>query len=206
MERRKHDHCHDFEDPEAAASFYTRHKRWSLRDARDLVKRLRAAGLNGGRVLDAGCGFGTLAIEVAKAFPGTKVVGIDISRPMLDIALSEARDAGLGERVTFETRNITSLGYEDGTFDAVISVNVLHHVEPPERMLAEIDRVLRPGGILIIKDLRRSWLGHLDHVIASAYSLEEVRRMVEASGMRSVMLGKGMMSLTMSAGGGQGKG
>lgn len=119
---------------------------------REIIQR--AAIPTGGAVLDVGCGTGTLAL-LAKAEAGDKgrVCGIDPAPEMIDVARHKAvhkkRD------LEFQIAAIESLPYPDGTFDVVLSSLMFHHL-PPElkrRGLAEVYRVLKPGGRLLIVDM-----------------------------------------------------
>lgn len=101
----------------------------------------------GQRVLDAGCGVGTTAIEVASRF-GCSVTGIDISPTMVTHARANVRDAGMEEAVTIQPGDITALDYPDDTFDRVIVEAVTMFVDR-ERTARELVRVCKPGGYVI---------------------------------------------------------
>lgn len=74
--------------------------------------------------------------------------------------------------------------FENESFDAVISLNVLHVVDDPIAMLNEIERVLAPDGIAFISDIRRSWLGLLMPILKTAYSPGEVAQLLQRSRLR----------------------
>ncbi|MGE3842215.1 MAG: class I SAM-dependent methyltransferase [Vicinamibacterales bacterium] len=97
-------------------------------------------------ILDAGCGTGEISRRLAEAYPASTVLGVDV----LDVNLERARRlcASVGERLTFENRNIFSLGLPDATFDLVVCRHVLQAVPRPEHAIAELVRVCRPGGWL----------------------------------------------------------
>ncbi len=101
----------------------------------------------GERLLDAGCGTGYVALQVAECYPGTQVHGVDLSPPMIDHAQSAAARRGLP--VTFRVASILSLPYPDEHFDAV-TTNIMFHqlerLEHKEQAAREIARVLRPAG------------------------------------------------------------
>jgi SAM-dependent methyltransferase len=106
----------------------------------------------GGRVLDVGCGTGTLAVMVKQEHAGTEVVGLDGDPKVLEIARRKAAKAGvslvLDEGMSYE------LPYPDATFDRVLSSMMFHHLSTPDkgRTFREIFRVLRPGGGLHVVD------------------------------------------------------
>lgn len=96
------------------------------------------------RILDAGCGTGEATSRLAALYPQASVLGVDILESHL--ALARARSAALGSRVTFERQSIFELPAANATYDLVVCRHVLHSVPFPERVLAELTRVLRPGG------------------------------------------------------------
>ena len=93
-----------------------------------------------GKVLDVGCGAGSVAKAVKRERPDLHVVGCDVSSSAL--AVAEASPEG----VDFLPAQAEKLPFADGEFDFVWVFDVLEHVENPERMLREIARVVRPGG------------------------------------------------------------
>lgn len=113
--------------------------------------RERLAVSPGDRVLDVGCGPGYLTSEIAALVgPDGEVAGIDISASML--ALARRRCAGAGGRVTLREGRCEDVPFPDASFDAAVSVQVYEYVEDIERALAELYRVLRPGGRAVILD------------------------------------------------------
>ena len=98
------------------------------------------------RILDAGCGTGEGASRLAELFPKSRVLGVDILDPHLELA--RARTRGLADRLTFEHRSVYELGLPDATFDLVTCRHVIHSIPFPDRVLAELMRVTKPGGRL----------------------------------------------------------
>jgi ubiquinone/menaquinone biosynthesis C-methylase UbiE len=104
------------------------------------------------RVLDLGCGTGTLAIAAGQTQPGAEVTGLDGDPEVLARARQKASSAGA--HVDFDEGLSTDLPYDDGCFDVVLSTLFFHHLEPAAKRAtaAEIARVLRPGGRLLVAD------------------------------------------------------
>jgi ubiquinone/menaquinone biosynthesis C-methylase UbiE len=112
----------------------------------------QAAPAAGHRILDLGCGTGTLAIQVKRRAPGADVVGLDADPAMLSQAREKAQRAGVELTLTEGFSN--DLPFEDASFDRVLSTLFFHHLDPePKRETArEIARVLRNGGELHVAD------------------------------------------------------
>jgi ubiquinone/menaquinone biosynthesis C-methylase UbiE len=112
------------------------------------------AEVPGARLLDAGCGDGTYAME--QTGRGRKVTALDLSLPML--TAGRRRQAGAEGTVDWCQGDVTMLPFADGCFDAVLAVTVLCVIGSPARAVGEMARVLRPGGALVLAELgRRSW-------------------------------------------------
>ena len=106
----------------------------------------------GHRILDIGCGTGTLAIMLKQQFPSTHVVGIDPDSKALQRARIKCTRAVVS--VQLERGFADELPYKEETFDRVFSSFMFHHLEGLERekMLREVRRVLRPGGSFHLLD------------------------------------------------------
>ena len=116
-----------------------------------------AAARPGGKLLEVGSGPGQLAARLAREAPGMTLTGIDISDAMVERAARRAAGAGLSERVQFRVGDVAALPLSDQEFDGVVSTLSLHHWPDPASGLAEIHRVLKPGGEARIYDLAH-WL------------------------------------------------
>lgn len=101
------------------------------------------------RLLVVGCGNGRDALIYAKM--GFAVCGFDVSPKAIEIGADAAERFGMQERVKFSVQPAENLNYESESFDLAVGVNVLHHVDI-ERSLAELLRVLKPGGRAIFKE------------------------------------------------------
>lgn len=106
----------------------------------------------GHRILDLGCGTGTLVIMIKKAQPEAEVIGLDIDPKILVFARSKVEREGLD--IIFNLSTATELPYLDESFDRVVSSMVFHHLDRENKVCAlkEILRVLRPGGELHVAD------------------------------------------------------
>ena len=114
---------------------------------------LEQAGLRPGqRVLDLGCGTGTLAIEMARRCPGLQIFGLDGDPEVL--ARAERKAARAGVEITWQQGLATRLPYPDGSFDRAVSTLFFHHLATEDKISAarELHRVLRPGGQLHVAD------------------------------------------------------
>jgi ubiquinone/menaquinone biosynthesis C-methylase UbiE len=98
------------------------------------------------RILDAGCGTGEISSRLTELFPKAHVTGIDIIDAHLNFARS--RYASLAPRLNFERHSIFELTFPDRSFDLVVCRHVLHSIPHADRVVAELVRVIKPGGYL----------------------------------------------------------
>ena len=96
-------------------------------------------------VLDVGCGAGTTPCFLAKSV-GCRVVGIDISKGMIEKSRQRARREGVADRVEFRVADAQDLPFDDGLFDAVITESVTAFPEDKQRAVDEYARVTKSGG------------------------------------------------------------
>jgi len=118
------------------------------RYGRRTVERLQLA--TGAQVLDVGCGSGASALPAAERVgPTGCVIGVDLAESLLRLGREKARQRGLGN-IAFRCDDMTALGFEDGRFDAVVCVFAIFFVPDMARQVAELWRLVRPGGRLAI--------------------------------------------------------
>lgn len=124
-----------------------------------LVDRLHA-GID---VLDLGCGAGRALIHLARSFPASRFVGVDLLPDAIGRAREEASRAGV-TNVTFEAADAARLGFAD-RFDLVLTFDAIHDQADPAAMLANIARALRPDGTYLMQDIGASSHVHenVDH-------------------------------------------
>jgi SAM-dependent methyltransferase len=102
------------------------------------------------RAIDVGCGVGHWGRALAKVLPNDlTLVGIDRESVWVEKATERAKLAGLDERFSYRQSTVESMPFETGSFDLVTCQTLLMHVPSPARALAEMVRVLRPGGLLV---------------------------------------------------------
>jgi SAM-dependent methyltransferase len=106
-------------------------------------------------VLEVGCGIGVGAAYMARKY-GLRVVAIDISEAMLDWARQRVEREGVADRVEFHQANVLALPFEDDRFDAVICESVLAFLQDKPAAIAEMVRVLKPGGYVGLNEV--TWL------------------------------------------------
>lgn len=155
------------------ARWYTRvrgtdiQRQANAREAARLTRHLP----DGAEVLEVAPGPGFLAIELARS--GRLVVtGLDISRTFVDIARGNAREAHVG--VQFRQGDVAAMPFPDRSFDLVICQAAFKNFTLPHRALAEMHRVLRPGGTAVIQDMSKQ----VTH--------EDIRREVDGMGLGRV--------------------
>lgn len=113
------------------------------------------------RILEVGCGWGELAVWLARD-TGADVVAIDLSPRMVELARQRGVDA--------QVADVQSLPFEDGSFDVAVAAWMLYHVPDLDRGIAELARVLRPGGRLVAVTNSRFHLFELRELVGSGPS------------------------------------
>ena len=166
------------------------------------------SNIKSGVILDLGTGPGYLPIEIARRAPGINIIGVDLSRKLIQMAQANAAKAGLSHQLRFEVGNSASLRFDDDVFEMVISTGMLHSLNHPITVLKEIYRVLKKGGEAWIYDPanvttyidKGRWKASLNfrersflwffkllglHKPIAAYTREQVMAMIEATDFAS---------------------
>ena len=125
MKRSPLTHERVFCDGDFAEEYAKRHQKMAEKFGREYAEKLSSLGFQSGRIIDVGCGFGGTAIFLAREFPESEVLGIDLSEPLLQLANLAAQKAGLGTRVKFEKGDVHQIPYEDDTFQVLLNINNL---------------------------------------------------------------------------------
>jgi len=112
-------------------------------------------GIRHGLALEVGPGPGYLGLEWLKKTAGTNLKALEISSDMIEIAERNAKEYGLESRVEYLNGDAKKMPFDDNTFDGVFTNGSLHEWAQPIKIFNEIYRVLKPGGIYCISDLRR---------------------------------------------------
>ncbi len=122
--------------------------------------------ISGKSILDFGSGFGGRTVEYVRTCGASRACGVEPFQECIDAGNALAESRSLSDRVKFELCTQNNIPYENGTFDAVITFDVLEHVDDPSVSLKEIFRVLKPGGNLfaVFPVYRGALSHHLDYL------------------------------------------
>jgi len=127
------------------------------------------------RILEVGCGPGQLSIRLARSH-GFAVTGLDLDPAMIERAVANARGSSGddGPRPRFIVGDVAALPFADASFDVVISTFSMHHWADRTTGLSEIARVLRPGGRVLIWDLKQGRIPFHAHVHRPTEEIEDL--------------------------------
>jgi ubiquinone/menaquinone biosynthesis C-methylase UbiE len=122
---------------------------------RAFVEDFLSLGKIGETVLDLGAGTAQIPIELCRQYEDCRVMAVDLSIEMLELARYNVEVAGLIERIGLDHLDAKQLPFQDDSFHAVISNSIVHHIPNPLDVLKEAVRVTAVGGILFFRDLMR---------------------------------------------------
>ena len=153
------------------ATWYAKTTQKDLKRHKGMAKQMAEKIPAQGKVLEIAPGPGYFCIELAK-LGDYQITGLDISKSFVEIARRNAAKAGL--KIDFRQGNASAMPFEDNTFDFTFCQAAFKNFSEPVRAIAEMYRVLRPGGLSVISDLRRD---------ASA---EEIEREIRGMGISPI--------------------
>ncbi len=116
-----------------------------------IAQRLRA----GGRVADVGCGYGWSAIALARGYPSVEVDGFDLDEPSIAAAVTNAKEAGVSDRVRFHATDAGDPSIE-GCYDLVTAFECIHDLPDPVSVLRTMKRLAGDDGLVVVMDERVS--------------------------------------------------
>ncbi|MBD2040868.1 class I SAM-dependent methyltransferase [Microcoleus sp. FACHB-672] len=159
-----------------------------------------------GLILDAGTGTARIPILISQMRPQWQIIGIDLSKNMLQVGSKNVEKAGLQSQIQLELVDAKKLPYPDHHFDMVISNSIVHHLPDPLPFFREIKRLLKPAGAIFIRDLFRPADEKIMDMLVNSYAadcnahqkklfrdslnaaftLEEVNQIVKDAGFKDV--------------------
>jgi SAM-dependent methyltransferase len=153
-----------------------------------ILRGLRRHVPKHGQVLDAGSGNGSMALRIGQA-GYRNVLGIDASHAFVAYANQKAREEKLDSVVAFRSGNLIALDIQDNCLDAVVSGEVLEHIDDDSRAVKEFFRVLKGGGVCVatvpanprLWDKNDAWAGHFRR-----YTRKQLRQLFEENGFEIV--------------------
>lgn len=120
------------------------------------------------RILDVGTGTALIPLELCGRDVPVRVIAVDLAAHMLQLGQRNVIRAGLQSRIKLEQIDAKRLPYRDSSFDWVISNSIVHHIPEPLDALREMVRVLKPNGLLFVRDLLRPIdTATLKHLVAT---------------------------------------
>jgi len=158
------------------------------------------------QVLDVGTGTARIPILIAKQRQHWQIAGIDLARAMLEIGRKNVEKANLKQQIHLEGVDAKQLPYPDGQFDLVLSNSLIHHLPNPLTFLQELNRVVKPNGGILLRDLLRPpSVAIVDRLVGqigadyslhqkqlfrdsllAAFTLEEIEDLIQNAGIEGV--------------------
>ncbi|PSF36850.1 SAM-dependent methyltransferase [Aphanothece hegewaldii CCALA 016] len=160
------------------------------------------------KVLDVGTGTARIPILIAQQRPTWNITGIDLAKSMLDIGFKNIAQANLEQQIHLEVVDAKQMPYTDAQFDLVLSNSLLHHLPNPLPFLKELNRVLKPNGGILLRDLLRpaskaiineiveqvgeDYTEHQKKLfwdsLHAAFTLEEIAELLQNAGLEKVKI------------------
>jgi SAM-dependent methyltransferase len=145
-------------------------------------------------ILDAGSGFGQYTFTMKKMFPGATIVGVDIKQEQIDDCNAFFNRTGRTDRILFEYGDLTSFR-RDSTYNLVLSVDVMEHIEEDVTVFKNLFNSLTPGGVLLVStpsDQGGSDVHHeeeesfIEEHVRDGYAISEIEDKLKTAGFSSV--------------------
>ena len=197
------------------ATWYTRITLKDIKRHKLMAEQLKGKIPTNGKVLEIAPGPGYFCIELAK-LGDYQITGLDISKSFVEIARRNAAQAGL--KIDFREGNASAMPFKENTFDFTFCQAAFKNFSEPVKAIAEMYRVLRPGGVSVISDLRRDasaedleremkgmGLGPINQLMVrwtfkntllkNAYTVDEMRSMVAQTPFRECKINTEGVSL-----------
>jgi ubiquinone/menaquinone biosynthesis C-methylase UbiE len=175
------------------------YKKWMIPLVDDLLNYLKIKSETL-KILDVGCGPGLLSKELSIRFPKAKITGIDISRYSIKLAKKNCKAI---KNINFIIADVHKLPFPDEYFDLVVCKDSFHQFSNPIKAIKEMYRVLKPGGIIYIQDLRRDVPLYLIKMVLppntlakkliyysarSSYLPKEIKKILNKAGIKRFIL------------------
>src|SRR5215813_6155966 len=173
----------------------------------EFVQRALGLGVEGGMILDVGTRVGLIPLKILWQNDSFYAIGMDRSSAMIDRARETASAWKLEERAFFQVGDARKMRLKTAYFDLVISDSTLHVFDDPLSVLREINRVLKPKGALLIRELRRpsrlqmqrqitqhsarygsQMRQHIEIALRAAFTRAEFEQLVQASGLERIRI------------------
>lgn len=173
----------------------------------DFVQRALGLGVGTGMILDVGTRVGLILLKMLWQNENFYAIGMDTSSSLIERARETAQAWGLGERAFFQVGDARKMRLKTAYFDLVISDSSLHVFDDPLSVLREINRVLKPTGALLIRELQRPtrfqmqrkidecselygarMRSHMETALRAAFTRPELDALVRASGLERVRI------------------
>jgi len=192
MDKQELFHPRVFDNREWAIGYYKRNSKNITRVGKRFASLLKEKGFKGGRILDTGCGFAAVPIELAKAFPDADITGIDLGDPLLDLGRELIDKEGLNKQINLIKGNVEKLDFDDNSFDLIVNTFMLHIVNQPVKMLNETERVAKKEGNIMLTDLNRGFFALMMKKFRTSYTIDEALAIIKQSDIRKGKLSKGL--------------
>jgi ubiquinone/menaquinone biosynthesis C-methylase UbiE len=136
----------------------------------EFVDHVMRVGPVHGSAIDIGAGPGHVAVLLARRAPEMRVLAVDLADSMLARARAHVAGSGVKSRVVVMRADAKDTGFAASSFDLVISNSLVHHIPEPVAFFAEVARIVRPSGAILIKDLHRPDDDEMHRALVARYA------------------------------------